>query len=234
MTTATERAILDPLPFQLELAPLGQALHIRAGSEDDQELRRLVDVAQSIARPKATYKLAFIEAKEDQAVMLDGIRFTSRVLRVNLETAQRVFAYVATSGRELEAWADAQEDLLARFRADAINQAVLGAALKGLREHLTARFAVSRLSAMNPGSLADWPLREQRPLFGLLGDVQAAIGVSLTPSLLMTPTKSVSGILFPSEETFASCQLCPREACPNRRAAYDPTLFERKFAEVRN
>ena len=61
---------------------------------------------------------------------------------------------------------------------------------------------------MNPGSLADWPLREQRPLFGLLGNVRAAIGVTLTPSLLMTPTKSVSGILFPSEETFASCQLC--------------------------
>ncbi len=225
MTAATDRVVLDPLPFQVDFAALQQSLHIRPGSEAEADLHRLVDVAQSIARPKAIYKLAFIDAKEDQAVLLDGIRFTSRVLRVNLDTAQRVFAYVATSGRELEAWADAQEDLLARFWADAINQAVLGAALRSFREHLTAQFAVSQLSAMNPGSLADWPLREQRPLFGLLGDVQAAIGVTLTPSLLMTPTKSVSGILFPSEETFASCQLCPRETCPNRRAAYDPALL---------
>jgi Vitamin B12 dependent methionine synthase, activation domain len=229
MITATDRVVLDPLPFQLEFTSLQQALHIRPGSEAEQDLRRLVDIAESIARPKAIYKLAFIDTKEDQAVVLDGIRFTSRVLRVNLDTAQRVFAYVATSGLELEAWADAQEDFLARFWADSINQAVLGAALKSFREFLTAQFAVSQLSAMNPGSLADWPLREQRPLFSLLGDVQAAIGVSLTPSLLMTPTKSVSGILFPSEETFASCQLCPREACPNRRAAYDPMLFEKRY-----
>ena len=234
MMAATDRVVLDPLPFQLELASLKQTLHVRPGGQAEQELHRLVDIAQSIAQPKAIYKLAFIDAKEDQAVLLDGIRFTSRVLRVNLDTAQRVFAYVATSGRELEAWADAQEDSLARFWADSINQAVLGAALKSFREHLTAQFAVNQLSGMNPGSLADWPLREQRPLFSLLGDVQAAIGVSLTPSLLMTPTKSVSGILFPSEETFASCQLCPREACPNRRAAYDPALFGRKYAKAGN
>jgi hypothetical protein len=233
MMIATERVILDPLAFQVELTTLQQALHVRPDSEAEADLHRMVEAAQSLARPKAVYKLAFIDAKEDQAVVLDGIRFTSRVLRVNLDTAQRVFAYVATSGRELETWADAQEDFLARFWADAINQAVLGAALKSFREYLTAQFAVSQLSAMNPGSLADWPLREQRPLFGLLGDVQAAIGVTLTPSLLMTPTKSVSGILFPSEETFASCQLCPREACPNRRAAYDPELFAKRYQVTR-
>ena len=45
---------------------------------------------------------------------------------------------------------------------------------------------------MNPGSLADWPMREQRPLFGLLGDTDAAIGVELMESYLMRPTKSVS------------------------------------------
>ncbi len=69
-------------------------------------------------------------------------------------------------------------------------------------------------------------------LFALLGDVRSAIGVELTDSLLMVPRKSVSGILFVAEETFASCQLCPRQDCPNRRAPYDAGLFERKYAEV--
>jgi hypothetical protein len=234
MRTVTDCAILDPLPFRLGLPALQQSLHVRPGSLADAELRRMVDAAQAVARPKVVYKLAFIDVKEEQAVVIEGVRFASRVLRVNLEAAQRVFAYVATSGRELEAWANAQEDSLARFWADAVNQAVLGAALRSFREHLAQRFAVEQLSAMNPGSLADWPLREQRPLFGLLGDVEAAVGVTLTPSLLMTPTKSVSGILFPSAETFASCQLCPREACPNRRAPYDPELFARRYGEVRS
>lgn len=229
-----DSVILDRLPFHVEVEPLLQKLHIRPGSANEREFRRLIDVAEVVARPKAIYKLAFIDDKEDQAVVIGGIRFTSRVLRVNLDAANRVFAFVGTSGQELEAWADAQEELLARFWADAINQAVLGAAMGSFRAHLTTQFAVPQMMTMNPGSLADWPIREQRPLFGLLGDVQRAIGVELTPSLLMTPTKTVSGIFFPSEETFASCQLCPRGDCPNRRAAYDPDLFQRKYAEVQN
>jgi hypothetical protein len=229
--------ILDRLPFHVEVEPLLKKLRIRPGSGNEREFRRLVELAEGVARPKAIYKLAFIEAKEEAAVVIgrgvhDSIRFTSRVLRVNLDAANRVFAFVGTSGAELEAWADAQEELLARFWADAINQAVLGAAMDSFRAHLVEQFAVPQMMTMNPGSLADWPIREQRPLFALLGDVKAAIGVELTPSLLMTPTKTVSGIFFPSEETFASCQLCPREDCPNRRARYDPELFQRKYAEM--
>lgn len=225
--------VLDPLPFQVDAASLQRKLHIRPDSAHEQEFRRLLAQAEAIARPRAIYKLAFIEAREASAVVLDGIRFASRVLRVNLDSIHRVFAFVATSGRELEAWADGQEELLARFWADAINQATVTGAAAALRAHLSDRFAVPRLMTMNPGSLADWPLPQQRPLFALLGDVEAAVGVTLTPSLLMTPTKSVSGIFFPAEETFASCQLCPREDCPNRRAAYDPELFGRKYAELK-
>ena len=121
-----------------------------------------------------------------------------------------------------------------RFWADALNQAVLHAAARRLQEHLQNRYELGPISMMNPGSLADWPLREQRSLFSLLGDVHAAIGVELTGSLLMVPTKSVSGIFFPAEASFASCQLCPRELCPNRRAVYDPELYERKYRDERD
>jgi hypothetical protein len=81
---------------------------------------------------------------------------------------------------------------------------------------------------MNPGSgdARLWPIGQQRPLFELLGDVEAAIGVRLTPSFLMVPNKSVSGILFPTEVRFESCQLCTRENCPRRRAPYSGELAE--------
>ena len=70
---------------------------------------------------------------------------------------------------------------------------------------------------------------DEKVLFDLLGEAPAAIGVKLLDSMLMTPTKSVSGIRFPTEETFESCQLCPMENCPNRRAPYDESLYERKY-----
>ncbi|MCX6030904.1 MAG: vitamin B12 dependent methionine synthase [Chloroflexi bacterium] len=224
-----EPIVLDPLPVEVDTPQLLKALHIRAGSRNADEAERLITEAVAIARPKVIYKLAFVESRSPDAVVVDGLTFTSRVLRVNLDGLNRVFAYVCTSGRELAAWAEGQADLLARYWADAINQAILRGAMVAFERHLTQTYRLERSARMNPGSLADWPLSQQRVLFALLGDVTAAIGVELTESLLMVPTKSVSGILFPTEETFASCQLCPRAACPNRRAPYDAALFDKKY-----
>jgi hypothetical protein len=77
--------------------------------------------------------------------------------------------------------------------------------------------------------LTNWPLSEQGALFALLGDPHEAIGVRLTDSYLMVPTKSVSGIRFPTEQSFESCQLCPRERCPGRKAPYDSGLYDRRY-----
>jgi hypothetical protein len=227
-----EATIIDPLAFSLDVPALFERLRVRA--QHKEEIGKLVAEAEAVARPKALYKLAFIEAKGDDSITADGITFNSRVLRVNLDTLHRFFAFVGTAGHELEAWADSKQDMLTHFYADAINEAVLHAAIKTFSAQLTERFQLAPTAVMNPGSLTDWPLREQRPLFALLGDVRSAIGVELTDTLLMVPRKSVSGILFVAEETFASCQLCPRHDCPNRRAPYDAGLFERKYAEAGN
>jgi hypothetical protein len=225
-----EAIVIDPLPFSLNVDALCEKLRVRARHREDVD--RLVAEAETIARPRAHYKMVFIEAKDDDSVTAGGVTFNSRVLRVNLDGLHRFFAFVGTAGHELEAWVDSKQDMLAHFYADAINEAVLHAAMVGLINRLTDQFQLATTAAMNPGSLTDWPLREQRPLFKLLGDVRSAIGVELTDTLLMVPRKSVSGILFAAEETFASCQLCPRHDCPNRRAPYDAGLFERKYAGV--
>jgi hypothetical protein len=225
-----ETIAFDPLPFSMDFPALCEKLRIRTAHRE--EVSRLVEEAAGVARPKVLYKMVFIEAKDDDSVTADGVTFTSRVLRVNLDGLHRFFAFVGTAGRELEAWADSKQDMLTHYYADAINEAVLHSAVVTFINRLTDQYQLATTAAMNPGSLTDWPLREQRPLFSLLGDVRSAIGVELTDTLLMTPRKSVSGILFVAEETFASCQLCPRHDCPNRRAPYDAGLLERKYADV--
>jgi len=40
----------------------------------------------------------------------------------------------------------------------------------------------------------------------------------------MIPAKSISGIYFPTEVPFFSCQLCDRKDCPGRKAVYDPKI----------
>jgi hypothetical protein len=221
--------ILDNISFQIDIGDLMKKLRIREDSRRADDLRRLVETAQAIGKPKTLYKVAFIESKDTNTVVVDGLTFTSRVLRVNLESAQRVFPFVATCGMELEDWSRSMDDLLQRYWAETISEMALRSARQALDAHLAQRYQPGPISTMNPGSLEDWPLGEQRPLFALLGDPHQSIGVRLTDGLLMVPIKSVSGILFPTEESFASCQLCPREMCPSRRAPYDPDLYEIRY-----
>jgi hypothetical protein len=224
-----DAVVLDDIPFRIDLGQLLKKLHVREGHAYTDDVKRLADEAQAIARPKALYKVAYIESKEDNAVVIDGITMNSRVLRVNLEQAHRVFPYVVTCGMELQEWADSIDDVLRRFWAETINEMALRVAIQVLNKHLAERYRPGRTSAMSPGSLGEWPIQAQRPLFALLGDPKEAIGVRLTDSLLMVPVKSVSGIRFPTEESFESCQLCPRENCPGRRSQYDKDLYDRKY-----
>jgi len=221
--------VLNSIPFQLDTVALRKKLHIKEGSHHAEELDRLIQGAQTVGKPKALYKEAFIESRTDETVTLDGILFRSRILRVNLENVYRVFPYVLTCGLELEEWSKKIADFLQEFWAEEIKETVLYMARDSFLKQIQEYHQLGQIARMNPGSLADWPIEEQRPLFTLLGNVQKIIGVHLTPSLMMVPTKSVSGILFPTEFDFSSCQLCPREVCPGRKAPYDKDLYDKKY-----
>ncbi len=220
--------VLYQIPFSLDAESLMRRLHIAPGSDAAEELRDLLRVATKCARPKAVYKEAYVETGDDDRVRLDGVTFTSRPLRMNLDAVHRVFAYVATCGREVDEAAPASGDMLKAFWWDTIKADLLSAARKHLMGHLKTRYRLGKTAIMSPGS-ADatvWPIQQQRQLFRLLGDVEAEVGVELTDSFLMVPNKSVSGILFPTEKDFRSCQLCHRQGCPGRRAPFDPELWE--------
>jgi hypothetical protein len=190
-----------------------------------EEVQSLIEGAQSLIRARAVYKVCYIGGRLQDGIELDGVQFASRVLRTNLEKTERAFPYVVTIGKALEELAGSSQDLLQQYYLDIIGNVAVTAARQYLENHLRDRFGLGKMSRMSPGSLTDWAIGEQKKLFSVLGDVEGSIGVTLTRSFLMIPRKSVSGIYFPREIPFLSCQLCPRENCPSRQAAYDRTLM---------
>jgi len=132
----------------------------------------------------------------------------------------------------LEEWSSRFEDMLEAFWAAEIKEWALRQAISHLLEDLKEKFHLEKVAAMNPGSLPDWPMEEQRKLFALLGDPVKEVGVELTESCLMIPVKSVSGIWFPAKIDFENCQLCSRENCPGRRAPYDENLARKYQVRV--
>jgi hypothetical protein len=180
-----------------------------------------------IAKPKALYKESYIGKRGNNVVEIDGVEFKSSILLQNLENAEKVFPYVVTAGRELEVVEISKEDMMKVFLYDAVKELILERAFGFFEDYLKHNYALGLVSHMNPGSLNDWPVSQQKQLFQLFGDVEALVGVRLTPSYLMDPIKSVSGIHFPAEISFQSCMLCKRASCPKRRSPYDPEMEKR-------
>jgi hypothetical protein len=209
--------ILETLTVSPNLKEIRTRLHIAR----DQEWRRVRDLIESvwpIIEPKAAYKACPITSKHPASVRLGPTCLKSRVLRRLLEQSRQVFPYVVTLGKKLEEKIRISDDILEQYYLDTIGNFALSSLLIRMEDHLQSRYGLQCISSMAPGSLADWPLEEQGPLFSILGDVNSAIGVQLTEAFLMIPIKSESGIFFPTSEKFYSCQLCPRKDCVNRKA----------------
>jgi len=219
---------LDKIPFTIDADRIMAQAHVKAGSADAAELLSLIELARETGRPKAYYAESFVTGRDGDEVQIDDVRFTSRTLAHHLEKVERVFPIVATCGVELDDVFPAKGDIVKEFWWDLIKTRFLTTANKYLRNHLQHRFRLSKMASMHPGSgdMQIWPIEQQKPLFSLLNGVESAIGVQLTDSCLMIPDKTISGLVFPTEADFRSCEVCHREHCPARRAPFNKELWE--------
>ena len=221
--------VLYKIPFKIDSDAFAKQIRIPKEMSTFDGLKNLIKDSEDIANPKGFYKPVWIKTNGDDRVVIGNTVLKSRILKVNLENVHRAFLFIATCGRELDVWSKSVEGMLNIYSADLIKETALQAAVKYIDSDIREKYGMGKLSRMMPGSLEDWPLEEQRPLFKLLGDAKGLIDVCLMDSLMMNPAHSVSGIIFPTEFRFESCQLCPRENCPGRRAAYDKNLYETKY-----
>jgi len=215
--------ILRSIPATLNPEELKTML--RMGRRKDwNQIRSLIERARDLIEGNAAYRVCYIEEKREDAIRINGVYLKSKVLRRNLDQAERIFPFVLTIGRALERETKACTDILQQYYLDSIGNAGLESVRSYLEDYLRSRYALTTISSLSPGSLDDWSIENQKPLFAILGDVQGAIGVKLEESLVMSPSKSISGIYFPTEIPFYSCQLCARERCPSRKAEFNEQL----------
>ena len=226
--------VLRDIPVDLALGKLLKRMRLRENSPYIEKIAgELLDITRPIARPKAVYEVGYIENKNEDSLDIAGGRFKSRLLRINLDKVARVFPYIATCGTELEEIVIPDGDFMRSYCLDVIKETALRSAISYLEGHLKRSYALGQVSRMNPGSLPSWPITQQKELFSLFGNVEELIGVKLTENCLMIPVKSVSGIFFPTEVKFESCQLCSREVCAERRAPYNPDLAKKYRPDIK-
>ena len=218
---------LTHIPFSFDKNQLFDMFRIRNDSSRAKEFEDLLDEVQKKGKPKALYKVSFIDEKNTNSITIDRVQFTSVVLRKNLDAIERVFPFVITCGTEMDE-IKVEGNLQKKMWIAFLKGSLLQSSMQYLQTHITKQYKVSNLSHMNPGSgdASVWPIEQQKQLFSIFGDVEKIVGVRLTKSLSLAPDMSGSGILFPTEVTFVSCQLCHRENCVLRKAQFGKELWE--------
>ena len=224
-----QKWLLTDMSWEITPDEAKERLHIT--EDDEEDFDPLFQEVYARLHPCIYYGRAEIHENDGHRVLIEDQWFESRILAVNLKDSCEVYPYIMTSGREAYEYGEAQDDFLLKYWTEQICEIALKRAGQSGMRIIKERLGNPALNTINPGSLANWPINEQKPLFALFGDVREATGVELTPSFLMLPVKSGSGIMYASEEHYANCMLCPRISCPNRRAPYQDGMFEEKYGE---
>lgn len=218
--------IVDDIPHLLTREEMLDRLAVHPETALGTKLGQLLHQACAIAEPKTLHRVCRARPGGDTRVVVDGVILDSPILRRHLDCVSWVIPYIVTSGRELWEWSRTLETAIDRSWAAVIIEAMLNTAVDQFEEVLRKRCGTGPMSSLHPGSLSDWPLRDQVGLFQLLHDPSKLIGVELTDGLFMAPPATVSGLRFETEsEHQHRCELCTRSSCPKRARLLTTAAF---------
>jgi len=211
--------VIDPVPLRLEPSELAGSLNPPSLGG---ELVKLFERAQPLIEPKAVYTTTHVSGFEDDLVHLeDGHVFKGVILADMLDSGQEVIPYVVTIGAKLESEISNEKNILRSYLLDKIGNYALHNALTFLKSLAYERLGSPHgaLSEFSPGTGTGelFGIEQQKPMFEVLDPT--AIGVHLTPSLMMVPRKSESGVLAVTPEEYVACAYCPRK-CESRSTPF--------------
>jgi hypothetical protein len=212
------------VPFTPSYEKYTKQIRLESYPDAEEAARSLFDETVENLQPKSLITMEYIEkrSKDDSGVVIQvgSSRFKGKVLS-ELDGVHRLFPYIATCGNEMESFDTSSLDMLAPFWLDTLKTMALGVIRLHTVQYIKDTYGIEKVSSVNPGSgnVDIWPVQELCGIFDLL-DQGNPIGVTLTPSSLMIPNKTISGLLYESDTTFTSCIYCEREPCPGRKEPF--------------
>lgn len=196
--------------------------------EADEEVNRMIRICvEQLKRdvtPRAVYQVFPLKLGEDHWLDLTAFQVQSRNLEKNLWGCSQVILFAATLGTQAD-------QLIRRFSGWKMSQAVvmqaaaaamIEAYCDGWQEELKREFGKQGLylrPRFSPG-YGDFPLSCQLPFLRAL-QCQKRIGLTVTDSLILAPSKSVTAVIGLSRRDEKchkhGCEVCEKTECPFRR-----------------
>ncbi len=158
------------------------------------------------------------------------VNHSSGSLRCGSKIARQILGsdsfalFITTAGKSFDSWVKSKAsggDILAEYLCSSIGSVIADKVADVIQEEIN-NYAIKEgkgiTNRYSPG-YCSWNIRQQRGIFDLLPSDR--IGVSLTPSFLMKPIKSISGIIGIGADKNPGpymCDLCNMTNCLVKRA----------------
>jgi hypothetical protein len=186
-------------------------------------LESILDESLSLLNPRAGWRILPAESL-DGSVVVGGIGFqTKKIISSAFKGCDRAAVFTATIGQDLETRAalySEEGQTLKMYLADVIASEAVEKTADFMQRSLADSLISGGLSITNrysPG-YCGWDVSAQKDLFSLLPD--GFCGVRLTPSSMMYPVKTVSGLIGAGAGAAIrpyGCAICDKKDCIRRR-----------------
>ena len=214
----------------LEAAGVKKMLTTSKDERLDGLIEELVIECNETARPMVAFDTFDVVSSTEDAITLGVVGFDSNFLYRCLRSRKMVHPFVMTLGKGTDKALE-REDVLSQYILDVLYNITLIKMERRLRSDIKDKYDYGHVSKLSPGSLDFWPIGQQLPLFELLAGGVKAIDVELDGNCIMHPSKSLSGIVFPTKIPFSSCIFCSMHDCPGREQPYEINKMEHYLAK---
>jgi hypothetical protein len=198
-----------------------------APAEIRKMIREVLDQAAGYCDMRGGFRIVDgLSFDADQSgFILEGARFASgKMIASQIREAESAAVFLCTAGPWLEAWSKrliAEGDFAKGYMVDAAASEAVEAAMDKIQTHLAGTLLSSgnRITNRFSPGYCGWPVSDQQALFSLFPD--GFCGVTLTPSSLMVPIKSVSGVIGIGPNVrfnLYPCKTCGMKGCFKRKA----------------
>jgi len=195
----------------------------------DTHTEKLIDQyiseCKKIMSPQGGYvRFEAIVSESSEEIKIEGTRFqTGRIINKMLSNAEEYAFFMVTAGPAPESLSRSlleEGQYLEGYLVDLIESGIVESAANLVHDHISSLAASRNLKVTNwysPG-YCSWNVNEQQKLFSLIPE--GCCGITLSDSSLMSPIKSLSGIVgIGTSVKFQeyTCEICNMKNCMFRK-----------------
>ena len=195
---------------------------------DDKTLQEIQDSFRELERladKKSIYRIFELSLKDENELKIGNVEIYSRNLRTNLKDCKQVVLFVATLGTEVDRLIRKMQ--VVDMAKAVVMQACAATLLEEYSDELQQKIA-ERMQEQgkyirprfSPG-YGDFSIQHQKDVLAML-ETSKRIGVTMTDSYMLTPTKSVTAVIGIGDAemncNLNSCEECDKTDCTYRRS----------------